>query len=427
MGFPVLSLTDPKNDAEGGIDPLGLGVIAERLAGEMVPGVTQRMSRPRFVTTLCAGALLGEGMEPSRSGTPPSVAFEWLVVQALAEADGEDIRRVPGMLKAKSAIRDGVPLSPARYLKGPTIFGFTGVYRTLAVALDLIDDENHLLHAGEELILAWEKASGLDGFLDNQSDTAGGAFRRKLSRELETALTNDAADAPRGQLGARMRDVFRPDGITAAEADLMRTLIADGRGGTRGETFGLVGSDVVADALGNGGERVALRALAQSASSGLRATLEAIEAFEALAKPVHLAFEWIRHLSTKYPTEAIGVARFVAEAPDLSSRVRAAVDDLPRHFVGRSALERVGSAVADFNEVGDSASLFRAVLARHDRAQRDKPPEGKRPWFERMTNGDVVVRPLYRVPDPPEDRDVAVFPYRLASIAWFLADFGGAR
>jgi len=427
MGFPVLSLTDPKNDAEGGIDPLGLGVIAERLAGEMVPGVTQRMSRPRFLTTLCAGALLGDGMEPSRSGTPPSVAFEWLVVQALAEADGEDIRRVPGMLKAKSAIRDGVPLSPARYLKGATIFGFSGVYRTLAVALDLIDDDNHLLHAGEELLLAWEKASALDGFLDNQPDSAGGAFRKKLLRELETALTDDAATPPRGQLGARMRDVFRPDGMTAAEADVMRAGIADGRGGTRGETFDLVKSDVVADTLANGGERVALRTLAQSASSDLRGTLEAIEAFESLAKPVHLAFDWIRHLSTKHPTEAIGPARFVAEAPDLSGRVRAAVDGLPRHFVGRSALERVGASVADFNDVDDSASLFRAVLARHERAQRDKPPEGKRPWFERLTNGDVVVRPLYRVPDEPEDRDVAVFPYRLASISSFLSDLGGAR
>lgn len=111
MTFPVMSLPDPKNEAEGGIDPLGMAFIAEHMAEAMLPGLTQRMARPRFVTLMSVGAVATADLElRAEDGTTPEIAFEWLVVQALAQVDGE-IFRVPGITKARTVMsRRDAPL-----------------------------------------------------------------------------------------------------------------------------------------------------------------------------------------------------------------------------------------------------------------------------------------------------------------------------
>ena len=52
---PFSSKFDPSEEAEGSIDPLGLQPAYERLADRLLPAVTVRMGRPRFVTALALG------------------------------------------------------------------------------------------------------------------------------------------------------------------------------------------------------------------------------------------------------------------------------------------------------------------------------------------------------------------------------------
>ena len=47
---PVLSERDVAPGTEGGIDPLGLAAIADRLGTKLVPGVRERQQHPRFLT-----------------------------------------------------------------------------------------------------------------------------------------------------------------------------------------------------------------------------------------------------------------------------------------------------------------------------------------------------------------------------------------
>ena len=52
-------------------------------------------------------------------------------------------------------------------------------------------------------------------------------------------------------------------------------------------------------------------------------------------------------------------------------------------------------AVERFEGVRTAGDLFDAVLHHHEHVQREKPPNGKRTWFERGPRGNVVVRSGY--------------------------------
>jgi hypothetical protein len=63
QGFvlPFLTAPDPLQSGEGALDPLGFAPIADRLADWILPGMTARMSRPRFLTAIAVAAVVHEG------------------------------------------------------------------------------------------------------------------------------------------------------------------------------------------------------------------------------------------------------------------------------------------------------------------------------------------------------------------------------
>jgi hypothetical protein len=85
------------------VDPLGLATLADHLADWMLPGMTARMWRPRFLTAIAVTSLVVEPLaeELAKDGvTPPWLIFEWHYVEAvaaLADREGNGLRRVPGI------------------------------------------------------------------------------------------------------------------------------------------------------------------------------------------------------------------------------------------------------------------------------------------------------------------------------------------
>jgi hypothetical protein len=142
--IPYRTLADPEVQAEGSIDPLGLATLADRLAEWVLPGMTARMWRPRFLTAMAVASVVVEPFEDTmaRDGaSPPWLVFEWYYVESMAsvgEGQGDGLRRVPGIDKARQARRNKVPMSADRYLKTPKVFGFHGVYKRLARHLDVV-------------------------------------------------------------------------------------------------------------------------------------------------------------------------------------------------------------------------------------------------------------------------------------------------
>jgi hypothetical protein len=182
--LPFLTLPDPPVTGEGVLDPLGLATTGERLADWILPGMSARMNRPRFLTAIAVSAAVCEGLqEVAADGvTPAYLVFEWLLVESFARAaERLDAQQTPGIEKARTCQRADVRMSARGYLKAPTVFGFHGVYRRLARDMGIVD-EDILSERGYALLKTWEREQGLDGFLDTGSAGLGAANRRQLLR-----------------------------------------------------------------------------------------------------------------------------------------------------------------------------------------------------------------------------------------------------
>jgi hypothetical protein len=84
----------------------------------------------------------------------------------------------------------------------------------------------------------------------------------------------------------------------------------------------------------------------------------------------------------------------------------------------------IAQAVDRFEEVRTTTELFEAILHHHDQVQREKPPHGKRAWFERGPHGRVALRAGYTLSEPPTGKGGYVHEYRIPTFSGFLSDLG---
>src|SRR5262245_26918188 len=109
VSLPFLSLPDPVVTGEGVLDPLGLSALGDRLADWILPRLTARMSRPRFLTAMAVSAVVCDGLEEEIAAdgvTPAHILFEWLLVESFArQANDWEVLRTPGIDEAR-AVRD---------------------------------------------------------------------------------------------------------------------------------------------------------------------------------------------------------------------------------------------------------------------------------------------------------------------------------
>src|SRR5262245_19907051 len=193
--LPFLTLPDPLVTGEGALDPLGLAMIGDHLANQILPGLRARMSRSRFLTAIAVSAAVCEGLEDRLSAdnvTPTYLVFEWLVVEAFVRAGKREATvGTPGTQKAQEVRESGEAMCARTYLRTPTVFGFHGVYKPLARHLGIVDDDLRLADKGYELLKIWQSEQGLDGFL--KSTTSGGSGRSV--REILHAAVLDGLGA----------------------------------------------------------------------------------------------------------------------------------------------------------------------------------------------------------------------------------------
>jgi hypothetical protein len=434
MLMPYRTLADPETQGEGSIDPLGLATPADRLADWMLPGMTARMWRPRFLTAMAATSLIVEPFADQLAAdgvTPPWLVLEWLYVEALAAVrEGtENLRRVPGIDKARRALADDVPMNPDRYLKTPKVFGFHGIYKRLARHVDVVDDDLALGENGYRLLRTWQAEQGLSGFADRELLEGEPARTRKVIREavragLEAGQTTRRGSWPGAEFFVRH---LLPHAAGRKEADLLWRLLVDHAAETRGETFRLMREPAVRDAFReHGSERKAGHALRARGSSELRRRLTAIESYEAFCRPLQESWDRLRLLATLRRPSVVRPADMEADerVRQIASGCRPAIERA-RDALAESPIESDFERLARrFGDVRTGSDLFADLWEHHQEVQRGKPPEGKRPWFEETADGGLVVRPAYRVEEAPV-REEYVHPYRIASVAAFIDDLGG--
>jgi hypothetical protein len=426
--LPFLTEADPDRLGEGSLDPLGLSSIADRLADLIAPDVTARMNRVRFLTAIAVGATMAEelGDELAVDGrTPPYLAYEWLVVEALARRRaGAETEGVPGILKARRALTRSwaAHLDAASYLQVPKVFGFHGVYKRLARAARQIDDALVLLRDGDELIRVWEREQRFPGFMDRTARTPGGRLARSLVSEVSSALRNGRiTTAPGSHVWSKLAHSLGPDDAGRRERRLLWLALIDENQPIRRE---LVLALREIDDWET--EAQALRSVSRTASSELRFRLYAIDAYERVAQLLVGVFramqiastgQGIRPVSPRQLRESPLVARASAQLPNALAQAAERLDPLGE---GAELEQRLGH----FAEPLGPENLVEAVLVHHEQIQAEKG--GKRPWLERAGAG-FYVRDAYRTSEEPPADDTYVHPYRVTALSSFIADLRGGR
>jgi hypothetical protein len=310
------------------------------------------------------------------------------------------------------------------YLKTASIFGFTGIYKRLAIALGIVTDELRLDTAGEELVAAWAKDHGLPGFRDGR-EGEGASFREKLRRAVEQGMQLGRTSKLTGPLYEQIALLTEPVGAGRQESKLLMSLLHQSKREPEmtAEIVNVI--DKHQALVLRGDEAEFLRQATRGASEGLKIRLNAINAFEALCKPILDAFDGIRILSTNNHRAPIGLPEF-RDLCDAKSLVTQVKEGIARVRADRFLLEwepGVRELVDGFDQAKDAESLFRSVLDRHDKTQAEKPPHGKRPWIERLPSDQVSVRAAYARNDDREEFDY-VYEYRTPSLSMFLQDLG---
>jgi hypothetical protein len=431
--FPLLSEKDDVVSSEGGIDPLGLYAIADALALRLIPGVRERQSRLRFLTAIAVSLELcrefDEDEVASDGITPPWQVFEWYFVEAMARtAAGADDYSIPGSLKAATALKEGVPLSAARYLKTPTVFGFHGVYRLLSRNLG-IESEGQLAATGHELLVIWSKEQGLDGF----SGTGGGPGV-PVRKQIADALCEGMAKASTCRsAGWKGWDFFRNHlALSTAgprEQEFLTNALLDTGAGFRDEVIRFLVSKEGADLLNqDGSEKRFHQALRAHASNELRLLLDAIEAYEEFARLITDAFlDCLCEMTRKAGKTSPSVLGKLQNVQRAAERVPEIFDEVAMRLEPFGESIRFCHAFSPLSERTHAAVWIESLLEHHRKNQKQKPPAGKNSWFEKFDDGSVIIRPLYRRDKPGIGGDGYVHTYRTGSLWSFAWDLGLGR
>lgn len=425
--LPRLSAYDPGAVGEGGLDPLGLSAVADRIANMLAPGIRARMSQPRFVTLSAVGAVAYQTLHQltaDQGKTTVDIAFEWLVVEGMVRYPGQGrIEGLPGNQKAARALATDQRLSRGTYLSGPRVFGFTGVYRPFSRDVSVLTTDDLPGKNASRLLKAWESDFPLlcGGYVDGVPGTPGGKLRKEITDACKRTLEEGkCATPPNGQLLRKLSDYLAPREAKSNERRVLREFVTTGEHEIRNElTAKLVATP---PAKGTTQRDLAWQLLV-GASKPTRKALEAAIDYEEVATALDntfrrfLAYTVQQHGSIVSPSDALqtpGLAELAPRIGDLAQRAVGSIDELDD--AGLSTDTR--NALRLFDRKQTPRGFLDALIERHEEVQTNKK---KLSWIEQL-EGDWTVRPPYRNQSGDLDDQIWVHPMRLHTLVNFLAE-----
>lgn len=423
--MPRLSAYDPGAIGEGGVDPMGSGAVADRIANWLVPGLRARMSQPRFATLSAVGAVACQclrDLSTDDGKTTADLAFEWLVVESLVRSKAGGRREgLPGNLKASRAHATNQRLSRRTYLNGPRVFGFTGVYRPFSRDAGLLASDDLPGPNAPNLLKAWELDHGLPGYIDGIAGTVGGNLRKQVEDTCRRSLEKGECTAPvSGSLMIRLADCLAPREARAEERKSLRRLVAEGGHEIRDELAARVIEDPPPSDISQ--HALATRLLAGSGQLTRRALQAAID-YETATTAIDNAFRrFLAHTLGQHGAvidraESLRTPELASLAPRIGDLARRAIDSV-------AALGDVGLTndavvvLQDFARRFTSSQFFEALLERHEQVQAAR---NKLSWLDRIGD-EWTVRTPYRNQDGDLDDGSWTHPMRVVTLAQFLRE-----
>jgi hypothetical protein len=396
------------------------------------------MKRIRFLTSMALGGKLTPELmdvSPAVPGDTPEIAFERVVIEALARASARGLQLdtgIPGITKAQAALIGKSRLGARGYLKGPKVFGFFGVYRPLAAATGMLDAQGGTLAPGDSLLEALRRDASRSNryesdpssmeFLEWLTQAAGDGLREghnTFRPKSPHAQTLAAIAAP--QLAGRSE--------RAALSNVLHSPEATAR--AEDENAYLEVLRLLADAPQDLDSEVDLvEFLRAQGSQNVESRMTVLLAFEEFGRDLLWAFDSYRFLSGQIfgraPSDAALAEdeAFAAVGSGIAQRYQVTLAAMERATEFGADLEiptRFSHAFSDFDRQLNPLELLEALMVHHERVQGAKPPNGKRPWLESV-NGRWTCRPLFYPDDVAERRTGFIHPYRLDTLVKFLAD-----
>lgn len=434
MFTPMLSEADPKVSAEGSIDPLGMYAIADSLAVRLIPGVRERQTHPRFLTSIAVSLSLcsefGDDTVAADGVSEPWQIFEWYLVEGMvrAQKDKSQLRGLPGHDKAAKAKDCEVPLSAKNYLKTPTVFGFHGIYRALARDTE-IERADRLGEIGSKLLSAWEREQKLTGF-SGTSDGHGKAVRRQLMDAIRDGLQSGAV--ARKSMWTGWSFFSNHLGIYTAgkrEAQVISQALLNPFSGFRKEVLNCLISPegqalwTAEQEAKTFSERRFHELLIRRAGQALQPLLETISIYENFCRLLQDAIDDTLFRLSQYQRRVK-----LNDLGDLDSVKKAAIQ-VPKIFGDvTEKLSQFGDAIRFQESFGSLAERLpptdwlERLLNHHCRVQYDKPPAGKAPWFDRFDDDSYMIRTGYLRESCGRHDDRFVHAYRTQSLWSFACD-----
>lgn len=432
MLSPYLSEYDESTSSEGSLDPLGLYPISDQLATKLVPGFRERMRHPRYLTTIAAGMVIcsefDEDIVASDDRTEPWQIYEWYAVHALYAKyrtdDEAQLIGLPGVDKAKKAYNANISLNPASYLKMATVFGFHGVYRTLAKDLNLIDT-NILGEFGDELIRTWEKEENLEGFYSSPSGP-GKDLRKQFYNAINDSLKTTSITRNRNwNAFYELAEHIAPYKINPIERKLLYNNILGEIDSNRYQVIKTIElSEAQKVWIDTGSEKEIHKILFDSATDNLKHLLQAIFYYEEFARLLQDAFDSCLYVMSGRSSTKISDLKNNTEIIKASKKVsdsyKKAIDAISDYGLSFQFEERFST----FEKTVSVLDWIKLLFEHHETTQKNKPPNGKRPWFERTNDDRFLIYPGNRRDDSPTGEDSYVHYYRTTPLVSFLKDLG---
>lgn len=443
LPLPRNSAYDPPLAGEGRLDPLGFGSIADRIADSYARPVRARMRRIRFLTTIAIGGTFIwdlNSIEPAVAGDTPDIAFERIVIEALARGGQSGVQLdtgIPGITKAQAALISKSRLDARGYLKSPRVFGFSGVYRPLAQATLLTDRSGGVLEAGKELIAGLESDSGLKGLASGEGGTEGGDFLAWVAQESANSLrTGRNCFSPNHPYVSVLAGIAAPQSAGRAERKALHQVLTHPQISTQPEDdavylelLGMLNQEVFSGLS----EWEMVPALIDAGSSALRARMLMLIEFEEFARKLLWAFDTFRFISSQsvggFPDSQIiysnqALASVASSTNESFNRVLSSMTEAVGFGVDPSLPSAFSERFSAFGDTQSVAQFIDTLMTHHFTVQKNKAPDGKRPWLEVGPAG-YAVRPLFTVTSEPEIQERFIHPYRLTTLVEFLADIHG--
>ncbi|MEX2389244.1 MAG: hypothetical protein WD534_15305 [Phycisphaeraceae bacterium] len=418
--LPFLTAYDPPGSSEGTLDPMGLYQVADRLAGDLVPAVRERMQRVRFLTPIAVGSFVTAGLEPNADEpqTAPFLVWEWLVIEAILRTyDGQDeLWGVPGTLVTRRAIKQHGYLDSRSYLKTARIYGFHGVFKRLAVHVGLVSpDMNPRGPRTQALAEAWAQDSGLGGFDTKLLKKWRDAVQRSLRPPVRTRTSWQASD------WRELAEAFAPWLVGPREKAVLQQLLLDSD-----QLRALPAIWQLQDELAGEDytDEVALAALRKQ-EPVYASLIDAIFTYEAFGRALQDGFDLLRAAATGRDLHGLNLTSmaddtdFAGIAGRLPNLCERAQRTLTLH--GLDLVSIFQNRFSSFLEPMAPHRLALEITRHHERIQQGKGD--KRPWFDWLEEGSrLYVRASYRTARPEAQPQRFVHDYRAKPIRLFHND-----